>query len=70
MTTTNTKTLLSVAIRARGGTCAVNGTHLDGGATGQQPHISTAQEIDASRYVALYICDKCGCVFTPKEATP
>lgn len=29
------------------------------------PHVSTGRDVDASRFVGVYVCDYCRCLFVP-----
>ncbi len=56
---------------AKGGKCvAVSVRRTDpGGTTWQEhaPHVSTSRDLDASRFVAVHVCDVCGCLFVPTD---
>jgi len=30
-------------------------------------HVSTSRDLDASRLVAVHVCDVCGCLFVPTD---
>ena len=54
---------------AKGGKCVVVSVRRTdpGGTTWQEhaPHVSTSRDLDASRRVAVHVCDVCGCLFVP-----
>ena len=58
-------------LKVKGGKCVLVSVSrtTPGGTTfnDHASHVSTSRDLDASRFVAVHVCDVCGCLFVPSD---